>query len=170
MKLPFFIALTCMSAHLLSQEIPNSGFEEWTDCVAWSTPEGFISDNILQYTFIEIPSVEKSTQSHSGNFAAYLHHTSGSPGIGSLQWGAGTEYSFFFPGYPTPFQGNPDSLVFWAKTNIPSDDESEVTAYLYDQDMQVGQAQIFFSQNSDEYVRFSVPFQYSGLNHQVSYE
>lgn len=162
MKLPFIIALTCMSAHLISQDIPNNGFEEWTDCVAWSTPEGYVSDNIIQYTYFEIPSVEKSTEAHSGNYAAYLHHSSGSQAIGSLQWSGDSIYSYFFLDTPAPFQGNPDSLVFWAKTTLNLGDEALVTAYLLNQEMPTAIAEIYFSQNSAEYVRYSIPFRSSG--------
>ena len=162
MKIPFLLALTCISSILPSQNIPNSGFEEWTDCVAWSTPEGFVSDNSLNYTWNQTLSVEKSTQSHSGNYAAYLHCTTSSPGVGSLQWSADSAIAFFIAGTPAAFQGTPDSLVFWAKTNATGGNESLVSAYLFNQESYSAIAEIYFSQNGLGYTRYSVPFTYTG--------
>jgi hypothetical protein len=162
MQFPFFIALTCLSTILLSQDIPNSGFEDWTDCVAWSTPIGFVSDNSLNYTWNQTLSVEKSTQSHSGNYAAYLHCITSSPGVGSLQWSADTTFADFNIGTLAPFQGTPDSLVFWAKTNAGGGGESLVSAYLFNQESFSAIAEIYFSQNGLGYTRYSVPFTYTG--------
>ena len=63
----------CMlSAALYSQNITNSGFENWTMKTYYDEPDSFMTTNAQVYFASSLPNVTKITDVQHGSFAAKL--------------------------------------------------------------------------------------------------
>ena len=117
MKLIF----TCLFAALIltasAQQIPNAGFESWVTGTPFvpDLPEGWVTSG----TF---PTVIKSTDAHSGNYAFRLHVGTYFTGIGANH----VSYAFSVPSSTT----QPLYYTYWAKIHLSGSDAFLTNAFL----------------------------------------
>jgi hypothetical protein len=149
-----FIGITCFS-----QDIPNPQFENWTDHIYWSDPVPFATLNEAAYFSYEIGSTLKNADSHGGQYCALLQGQGelGNSSIGAISIGnpGGTGFQD-----PIPFNGRPDSLVFWANYSIADADQGSVVIMLLLDGVQVGNTLYTITGSSEGYQRFSTPIAY----------
>ena len=169
-KLLFILTLTfAVSAE--AQNIPNAGFENWSD-FGYEDPNSWGTLNPLSILGMPI-SVTKSTERHGGAFSAKVEtiladlEMSGTPEpfpgilfIGSLNVLSQSAV------FGTPFTAKPDSLVGWIKYSPVNDDACGVVVQLSKWDA-VNMTQEFIgfgiyssSSPSSSFYRFSVPIDY----------
>ena len=173
-KVYTFIVSFFVLSSLNSQTIPNSGFENWTTTqLVVQSPNSWVTLNLLGLTSFTFP-VTKSTDKHSGSYAAKCETV-------SLQL-VDTMPAQVFPGFialgdfdlltqtggfGVPFTSRPDSMVFWAKSNLLGGDTaiayvqlSKWNATLSGQDI-IGAGEVLFTESLSSYKRFSVPLTYN---------
>lgn len=100
-----------------SQQIPNNSFENWSVMSFFENPAGYNTTNFQSYLMFGAPNVTRTTDAHSGSFAAKLVTMGnapdlipggiflGQPGQGGLLGGI-------------PYDQRPDSVRFYAKYTI----------------------------------------------------
>jgi hypothetical protein len=130
-------ALIC-SALILSAQIPNASFENWTSGEANS----WQSDNFSTYI-----SVTQSNQAHAGNSAVKLGvvNAAGNNTGGAIQTAYGTS---------TTQEG--DSLSGWYKSNLLNGDQFVVSISMYSAGNMVATSINFFPVSQSSYTRFAV--------------
>ena len=169
-KLLFILTLTfAVSAE--AQNIPNAGFENWSD-FGYEDPNSWGTLNALSILGMPI-SVTKSTERHGGAFSAKVEtiladlEMSGTPEPfpGILFIGSINVFSQSAV-FGTPFTAKPDSLVGWIKYSPVNDDACGVVVQLSKWDA-VNMTQEFIgfgiyssSSPSSSFYRFSVPIDY----------
>lgn len=157
-----------------SQTIPNAGFENWTTTqLIVPSPNSWFTLNLLGLSSFTFP-VTKSTDKHSGSFAAKCETVSLQlvdtipaqvfPGLIAL---GDFDLLTQTGGFGVPFTSRPDSMVFWAKSNLLGGDSaiayvqlSKWNNSLNSQDM-IATGGIFFIENYSSFKRFSVPLTYN---------
>lgn len=175
-KLIYTTALCLTGIHLHAQQIPNGGFEEWTDFMMYEDPTNWGSMNMM--ALLGGPEVAtKTTDSHSGTYALQLAagiddigqdgEMDTIPGLIMLGELIQSEESTTSG---VPFTHQPDSLEGWFKLSSPQGDAFLVLAILSRWDntsgSQVSVAAAQFSANTTTgtYQRFCVPFMYDDSN------
>ena len=173
-KLLFILTLTfAVSAE--AQNIPNAGFENWSD-FGYEDPNSWGTLNPLSILGMPI-SVTKSTERHGGAFSAKVETMSTiddstgqetpSPGImfiGSVDL---FQQSFI---NGTSFTARPDSLVGWVKCTTVNGDTSGVALQLTKWDAtsltqeEIGFGLYITTSSSSSFYRFSVPIEYVSEN------
>jgi Secretion system C-terminal sorting domain len=140
-----FVAL--FQNNIFSQEIPNAGFENWTD----GTPDGWYTDNFAPYW---VP-VTQSSQSHSGSSAAKLEVV-----------------SYFNSNYPPyiwsglgAYQGFPVSQAYGSLTgyyqfNQIGNDVVYVDVWMQKNGGYVGYGATLINAGTNGYNQFVVPIYY----------
>lgn len=168
-----FIAFACASSLLKAQSVPNGGFENWTNQVLYEDPQYWTGMNILMA--IGAPqSAIKSTDAHSGTYAlrlkSILQDIDGDgqadtiPGmlmLGTIDLASGESVS----GYP--FTQRPDSLIGWYKLTSGTNSSFFINFSSSKWDAGSGMSETVGSAHfegpvSSQYIRFSVPIDYSG--------
>jgi hypothetical protein len=175
-KIIYTTALCLTGMHLYAQQVPNGGFEEWTDFMMYEDPTDWGSMNMM--SMLGGPEVAtKTTDSHSGTYALQLAagvedigqdgEMDTVPGLimlGNLIESAGNTTAGL------PFTHRPDSLVGWYKLTSPQGDGFLMLVALSRWDnasnSQVTVAATQFSANTTigTYQRFAVPFVYDDSN------
>jgi hypothetical protein len=108
----------------LSQQISNCGLEQWQPFTGYEVPDSFLTmDQVL---FLGQPLVTKTTDAHSGQYAAIVQtgyvSVSGLLSYGRFEKIGQTNYF-----YGWPFTARPDTLRFWYKF-IPAGNDTGLAA------------------------------------------
>jgi hypothetical protein len=131
--LAFAAALSATAAS--AQQIPNSNFETWELMQGLEVPAPFLSYDLLFLAdSINVHTVDKSTDSHGGNFAAQISTGFYSDTIYIPIDSTGTVFDTIpftapVPGglFATiPFTGHPTKLRGWVKANILNGDTAVI--------------------------------------------
>jgi len=139
-----------LNVNLFSQ-IPNAGFEEWSQ----GNPVDWFTSNIQGLLTV----VTQSNDAHTGSYAVKL---------GVVEIGG-----FNYPGYiwsgESFLEGFPvnqayGSLTGYYKFNRAGDDEMYVSVYMKSEGNYVGFGSIIISDNASSYTQFVVPIQYISGN------
>ncbi|MCD4665492.1 MAG: PCMD domain-containing protein, partial [Bacteroidales bacterium] len=159
-KLVLLLILTIYFTQLVfTQDIQNSGFEDWTNQVLFEEPDQFTSSNILSYPSIGEPNVTKTTDAYSGNYAVRLETVAvdeesltgaifiGEPGDEAVIGGV-------------PFTERPDSIKGYAKYNVPAGDTAYVLALFKKLGIPLGICLVPFVGEQTEYQQFSMAVQW----------
>jgi hypothetical protein len=137
-----------------SQTIPNAGFEDWTECPTAAEPIPFQTSNAISYLISGSLSVERSTNAHGGNYAAYAHADASQEIQGFFSLGQDFNTGEITP---LPFSGTPDSISFWAQHTISDLDFGTVVFTLYQDMTEVGYGIATFNENTSGYTYYSSP-------------
>jgi Secretion system C-terminal sorting domain len=135
MKTPLLACLwICLCGNLqpaTAQNVPNGGFENWTTQGTVEYPNNWLTTDAIsagQGSPFSLGTVTKSTERHSGSFAAKMESKTlfgvtlpaflvlGSRFINSNTFGIGG----------IPFTGRPGSLQFWYKLTVAANDSAGV--------------------------------------------
>lgn len=165
----FFIATLIAFGSLNAQQIPNAGFEDWSNFGTYQDPDSWYSLNLLSLLGGPV-AVTKTTDSHSGMYALKAETAIGDVGfdgeldtiIGMVTLGS-MNMSSSVTG--APFIGRPDSLVGWYKLTSPNSTPcyivTNTTKWNSTSSSQIGiGGALFMGEPSTSYKRFSVPFLY----------
>lgn len=148
------VILTALLVFVVSSlqlaQIPNAGFESWTN----GNPDGWFSNNILGFA----TPVTQSPTSHSGSSAARIEAASFS-GVGypGYIWSGDN----FGNGFPVSQAYG--SLTGYYQFNRSGDDELYVITYLRQGNNIVGAGSIIISSNAGGYTQFTVPIETFGV-------
>ncbi len=166
----FFIATLITFGSLNAQQIPNAGFEDWSNFGTYQDPESWYSFNFFSLLGGPIV-VSNTTDSHSGTYALKVETGIGDLGfdgepdtlIGMVSLGS---INFTTTVSGAPFIGRPDSLVGWYKLTSPN----SIPCYIItnttkwnsttNSQTEISGA-LFMGETSSSYKRFSVPFEYN---------
>jgi len=174
MKKSLLILSTILATSTYAQQLPNAGFEQWTNSFFYEEPTGWATLNPLILLDAEAPiSVTKSSDAQAGSFSARIASTaidlegtgtpSTVPGIlfnGNIDFFAQT----FIAG--SPFNFRPDSFKGWAKYTPEAGDAFIVQATLSKWDPALGMrnpiAEGFYSSDAatSSFTSFEFDFQY----------
>jgi hypothetical protein len=176
MKRIFSILTAIVIATSLFAQTPvNGGFENWTAGTGYDNPNNWWSPNdlLVQYVVmgatVNAFSVEKSTDAHSGTYAAKVQ-------VADIDLGGNPQV---FPGIlgltditeeeqesGIPFTQRPDSLYFWIKYDLQGGDSIVVAAMLTvwdavgDSAKEVGSSGYIFTGSQSTYIQLALPFDY----------
>lgn len=141
---------------VFSQTVPNGSFEDWQLQNTFEEPEGFFTTNMQSYFSGGQTNVTKTTESHSGNFAARME---------TIQVEEGVIPGGIFIGNPgengiiggIPYSESPDSVKLWAKYDIIPNDTAFVLFFFKSEGMPVGYATMAFYGNQSNYNQYIFP-------------
>jgi len=151
------VLLFCaISINLFAQSIPNSSFENWSQKTYYDDLDQFTTSNPLTYVATETANVTKTTDAHSGNYAAKME-TIGSDGgpipgavfIGQIGEGAITG--------GVPFIERPDSIIGFAKYDIQTLDTAYVAVLFKLFGAPIGICFIQFTGAQNDWEEFTAP-------------
>ncbi len=151
------VLLFCaISFSLFAQSIPNGSFENWSQQTYYEDPDQFTSTNPLSYVATETANVTKTTDAHSGNFAAKMETigSAGGPVFGAVFIGQLGESTI---NGGVPFVERPDSVKGFAKYNIESLDTAYVAVMFKLFGAPIGICMIQFIGSQNEWEEFSAP-------------
>jgi hypothetical protein len=150
----FFFANT-----VFTQEIINSGFENWNNTQFFEDPEQYASSNMFSYIYSGSANVSKTTDAHSGSFAVKLQTIASPDGPleGAVFIGTLGEESI---GGGVPFEERPDSLSGYAKYNVAPNDTAYVAVLFKKFGAPLGICYIRFFGSQENYEYFSAPVQW----------
>jgi hypothetical protein len=154
MKLSLSFIFITSSFFALAQSIPNAGFENWTECPSAAEPIPFQTSNAISYLLSGSLSVERSTDAHGGNYAAYAHADASQEMQGFFTLGQDFNTGEITP---LPFTGTPDSISFWAQHTISDLDYGTVIFTLYQDMTEVGYGLVTFNGSTSGYTYYSSP-------------
>jgi hypothetical protein len=151
-KVAFFVfTLMCISSvkQVSAQNIPNSGFESWTN----GLPNGWFDGGL---TSIGIPCIVKSTDAQSGSFALKIKvdNNKGEPISGSV-------FTNNLRGIATNLK--PAYLNGFIKTNISVTDSITVGAFFYKDKIEngeIGAGFVYSTTNRPSWTAFYIPILY----------
>jgi hypothetical protein len=121
MKSVLSIILVLQLTIASAQQLPNNGFEDWSQPTTWHEPLPMSTGNFLTYLNSQDFVVIRTDQSHGGNYAAQLVT-------------AGDDFEGFYPGAlalgplgyaddaPIAFNSRPDSIAIWTNYDISAGD------------------------------------------------
>ena len=162
--------LTCCCATLLiattlhGQEIPNGGFENWTDQGAYSDPAGWLTSNMVSWSVANMLTCEQGSPGTEGAFFVKV--------TDRLLTGAGMQQASItvgswgsFPAFP--YTQRPDALNgFWQYHPVNGGHDGVVNATLTRWNTETGEreyianAPIHATSEINEWQAFSSPFLY----------
>jgi hypothetical protein len=152
MKNTLLFAFLVCSSWTWCQSIPNSGFENWSDCAYLEEPIPFQTSNAIASQISGSFNVEQSTNAHGGNYSAYLHEDASGQIQGMLTLGIDFNTGETIP---LPFTGSPDSIGFWTIYNISDIDYATIMLTLYQDGLNVGYATFTLNGTTTEYTYYS---------------
>lgn len=169
MKSPVLLAfILCLVVQCsLSQQITDGGLELWQSFGSFAMPDSFFTSDQLNVPFFGISTVAKTTDAHSGQFAAYLHTETapdsnvlaGTLGYGSIQMtGSGN----FFWGWP--FTARPKAVTFWYKYSPAGKDQAHALVLLTKwagARTTIGTGLLMISAATSAYTEGQIPITYS---------
>lgn len=156
------LTLVAISSFVLTvdaQQPANPGFENWTASILYEDCPPFLTTAQQTYFTFGNGNVHSVPSPVQGTYAAHLE-TYGMPGD--------TSFGGIFLGTPSPnglsggipFTERPDSLVFWAKTNVmPGDTANVVVATKFMTNM-MGYSFGYLTGTSAGWNRYAFPFTY----------
>ena len=138
------------------QNIPNSGFENWSNVQYFEDPDGFTTTNFVSYFADGVANATKTTDSYSGSYALKLETLdtdegpiAGAAFIGLLGNGA------IIGGIP--FTERPDSLTGYVKYNVAGIDTAYVAVLFKKFGAPLGICFVQLTGNQNGYQYFSQP-------------
>lgn len=158
MKKSVFILLSCVviTLPLAAQLVPNGSFEEWQLQSTFEEPVGYFTTNTQSYFTTGEENVIKTTDSHSGNFAARLETIEAPDGIipgGVFIGSPGPE----FVAGGIPYTESPDSVKVWAKFNLVANDTAFIIFMFKSGGLPIGFAPVTFAGNQNNYSQYVFP-------------
>lgn len=153
------IAISSFSVAVNAQQPVNGGFENWTSSILYEDCPPYLTTGQQSYFMFGMPNVWSVPSPVQGNYAARLQTMS--DGNDTI---AGAMY-FGLPG-PSNFNGGgayterPDSMVFWANSNMMPGDTGIVAVVFELANNLLGYASAGIVGTTGGFVRYSVPFQY----------
>lgn len=114
-----------------AQEVGNFSFENWHSAGNFMVPDSFRTKD--QVTFNGNPSVTRSNESHSGQFAVAIQTIFLSPGVGmsgQINYGSMLNNSGAMTFFGHPFSSRPDMLKFWYKYSRNGNDTAQASVTL----------------------------------------
>lgn len=167
MKKILVLAMFCISLNVISQNIPNSGFENWINIGPSLMPEGWTSSSKIM----------QSPLSNTGMYSIQLVvDTMSNPMMGIVDTVASSAYTgqpimgpppapgTSFGGYA--FTGKPDSLTGWVKYISEQGDGFRITVQLSNWNTVSSSrniiAEAFYTESAsiNEFTRFAIPLMY----------
>ncbi len=142
-----------------SQNIQNSGFENWFEKQYYEDPDQFASTNFASYTTSGSPNVMKTSDAHSGSHAVKLETIPSSEGNISGAIFIGSIGDGFVAG-GIPFNTRPDSVVGYVKYNVLPLDTANIILLFKKFGAPLGICLIQFYGTKNNYTRFSAPVQW----------
>ncbi len=150
------IALIFSLGQISAQSVPNGGFENWTNTSFFEEPEPFATSNSLSYLTGKNTNVVKTTDAHSGTYAARLETVLNMgdtiPGLMLIGRLSGQ-----LVGGGAPFTDRPDSLSGYVKYDMAGGDEAYIICIFKNQGLPLGLVQVSLSGSQNSYTRISVP-------------
>lgn len=156
-KLLGFLALVlCFNvSENQAQILPNGGFDTWFDKDYYYKPDTFSTSNLWVYSESQNINVERTTDCHSGTYAARMEtvfmYEDTMPGgimIGDfMQSDMGG----------IPYPDRPDSLRGYVKYDLIDDDTAVITGLFMNQGNLIGVVVYQMIGTQDDYMAFSVP-------------
>ncbi|MFA6125787.1 MAG: T9SS type A sorting domain-containing protein [Bacteroidales bacterium] len=156
-----FVLIGTIALNVDAQQIPNSGFENWSMKII-NEPNGFSTSNMRVST--DTGNVTKVTDSYHGLFAAKLETVlSGNQTISGMLL-IGTPGNQSING-GVPFTETPDSISGYVKYNIQPNDTAFFIVIFKKNGTIIGQPAIAtFTGSQLDYKRFSIPTYLSASN------
>ncbi len=156
MKTIFTLALfISFSVSLLAQTIPNSDFENWSTVNIYEDPQGLSTTNLQSFFTVNAPNVTKSTDSHSGTYAAKLETIITANDTIFAMISNGTFMGDINGG--VPFTSRPDTFRFSAKYDVTGGDSAAALVMFKSQGNPIGMAMYPFQGTASSFVNFAVP-------------
>lgn len=145
-----------ISFSLFAQSIPNSSFENWSQQTYYDDLDQFTTSNPLTYVATETANVTKTTDAHSGNFAAKMETigSAGGPIPGAVFIGQIGEGNI---NGGVPFIERPDSIKGFAKYDVQAMDTAYVAVLFKVFGAPIGICFIQFTGAQNEWEEFSAP-------------
>jgi hypothetical protein len=145
----------------LSQQISNCGLEHWQSFTGYEVPDSFLT--IDQVIFFGQPLVSKTTDAHSGQYAAIVQN--GYVSVhGLLSYGRFEKIGQTNYFYGWPFTTRPDTLRFWYKF-IPAGNDTALAAILLSKwngnHVVIGSGIMQVFNNTTSYTLAEIPIDYS---------
>jgi hypothetical protein len=141
------------------QEIPNSGFENWTLTDFFEEPASYSTSNSLSFMFGDTANVIKSSDSQSGSFAARLETLAlGSDTIPGLMMIGRLVGETIAGG--VPFNDRPDSLTGYVKYDMAGSDELYILCLFTRGGLPIGTVEGSFTGTQSNYTRISIPVEW----------
>jgi hypothetical protein len=145
----------------LSQQISNCGLEQWQSFTGYEVPDSFLTmDQVL---FLGQPLVTKTTDAHSGQYAAIVQtgyvSVSGFLSYGRFEKIGQTNYF-----YGWPFAARPETLKFWYKFS-PAGNDTGLAAIVLSKwngsHVVIGSGLMPVFNNTSPYTLAEIPVDYS---------
>lgn len=148
------------------QQISNASFENWQTFQGYQVPDSFYTfDQVL---FLGVATTERTTDAHTGQFAALLRTIAGlatTNFAGLLSYGSFQTIGItnYFLGWP--FSSRPTKMNFWYKFERAGNDSALARVILSKWDggysTIVGTGRLYISSNTPIYTVAEVPISYS---------
>jgi hypothetical protein len=144
----------------LSQVIPNGGFENWYPEEYFEEPDTFLTSNFRIWFTAGTTNVSKTTDSHSGTFAAKLETVAANDEIiaGFIIIGNASEGGITGG---VPFTERPDSLTGYIKYSNDTTEAAMVLCWFKKEGEFIGTAGSNFVGIEENYVRFAIGIEWS---------
>ena len=156
-----FTAAVLLTGHMAvsSQDIQNSGFEEWSVIQYFEDPDGYSTTNTVTFFGGNEPNVTKTDDAHSGNYALHLETIETADGVLEGASFIGEPGEGTFTG-GIPYDERPDSLTGYVKYNVNQLDTAYVAAVFKKFGVPIGVAYAQFTGVQGDYQYFTVPVQW----------
>lgn len=168
------VALAATFTLSFGQGIPNGGFEDWTSSGTYEEPDGWTTGNLFTFFSDSIPvTVEKTTDSHSGTFAAKLTSKAVNADLDEI---VGLSYdtmpgllalgSFASGQLGAPYNSSPEAAEVYVKYTQVGSDTAGILFSLtrWDQATEsqiiVAQAAALLASSTNNYQQVTLPFNY----------
>lgn len=137
----------------MAQVVPNGSFENWE-----------MRDHYkLDGWFTPTLNVHRTTDAKVGNYALKLVNQYNPNNNGTTGYARNIDYGNLSELNGFAFDGDPLSLVFWSKHDLPPGDEARIYCVFRDHGTQKGAVDFRFTgSTADTFVRYSVPITWSG--------
>ncbi len=150
--------LILVSFNVKAQQIPNSGFENWTQ-QTFNEPDTFLSSNIMW----GVNNVTKVADSYHGLYAAKLETVASGNGVAQGMLLIGTPGNHTING-GLPYTGTPDSISGYVKYDIQTNDTANFIVAFKKNGVFIGQSATRFFGTQSVYKRFAIPTGLLSLN------
>lgn len=155
-----FALAVFISFKITAQQLPNNGFENWTQQI-FNEPDGFLTSNSMW----GVGNITKVT-------GADAYHASFAVKLETVLSNNGTVQGMLLIGTPgnqtinggLPFTGTPDSISGYVKYDIQPNDTAFIIIAFKKNGAFIGQAVSTFIGTQATYKRFSIPTYLSALN------
>lgn len=151
-----FFLLVCLSAPAIAQQqVPNGGFESWTNMGTYDDPTDWITSNDNS---MNITHVVQSNNAYSGNLAVRINTLFVQNfGIGGIL-AAPSVGNFFYVSNP-----NVNAVTGWYVSNFVNGDQFKVVAAMRQGSNTVGGCTDFITNNTSVYQQFTFPMTFSQM-------